>query len=135
MPIYEYICLNCRKRVNVFFRTFSAAEGGNATCPICAGTNLHRLVSRVAVMKSEERRMEDLADPTLMAGLEGEDPRALANFMRRMSDETGEPMDGEMSEVLNRLEAGESPEAVEQSMPDLGGDSVGDGDSFGDLGM
>jgi len=135
MPIYEYVCLTCRKRVNVFFRTFSAAEQGNATCPICAGTNLHRLVSRVAVMKSEESRMENLADPSLMAGLESEDPRALANFMRRMSDETGEPMDGEMSEVINRLEAGESPETIEQSLPDIGGESAGGGESLADLGI
>jgi Flp pilus assembly protein TadB len=69
--------------------------------------------------------MENLADPSLMAGLESEDPRALASFMRRMSDETGEPMDAEMTEVLDRLEAGESPEAIEQSMPEIAADSGG----------
>lgn len=129
MPIYEYVCRDCRKRVNLFFRTFTAATTEPAICPTCNGANLHRLVSRVAVMKSEDSRMEDLADPALMAGLENEDPRALAGFMRRMSDETGEPMDAEMNEVLDRLEAGESPEAIEQSMPDLA-DSAGAG---GDL--
>jgi len=134
MPIYEYACLDCRKRVNVFFRTFHAASTERATCPHCNGTNLHRLMSRVAVMKSEDSRMEDLADPSLMAGLESEDPRALANFMRKMSDETGEPMDAEMNEVIDRLEAGESPDSIEQSMPDLG-DSAGGGDSLDGLGM
>lgn len=129
MPIYEYVCRDCRKRVNLFFRTYTAATTEAAVCPTCKGANLHRLVSRVAVMKSEDSRMEDLADPSLMAGLENEDPRALAGFMRRMSDETGEPMDAEMNEVLDRLEAGESPEAIEQSMPDLA-DSAGAG---GDL--
>lgn len=120
MPIYEYVCLDCRKRVNVFFRTFTEASNGNAQCPLCSGEKLHRLVSRVAVMKSEDSRMENLADPSLLSGLESEDPRALASFMRRMSDETGEPLDAEMSEVLDRLDAGESPEAIEQSLPDLG---------------
>ena len=76
--------------------------------------------------------MEDLADPSLMAGLEGEDPRALASLMRKMSNEMGEPMDAEMTEVLNRLEAGESPDAIEQSMPDLGGDGMS-GAGMGDL--
>ena len=56
-----------------------------------------------------------------MAGLENEDPRALAGMMRKMSDEMGEPLDPEMHEVVQRLERGESPEAIEQSMPDLGG--------------
>jgi putative FmdB family regulatory protein len=125
MPIYEYACLDCRKRVSVFFRTFSDAERGEAHCPLCDGTQLRRLVSRVAVLKSEESRVDDLADPSLMAGLEGEDPRALAGFMRRMSDETGEPMDAEMTEMIERLESGESPESIEASMPDLGGDDGG----------
>ena len=68
--------------------------------------------------------MENMADPSLMAGLENEDPRALAQMMRKMSDEMGEPLDGEMTEVLGRLESGESPEAIEQSMPEL---AAGDG--------
>lgn len=132
MPIYEYICLDCRKRVNVFFRTFSEASDDAARCPNCNGARLRRLVSRVAVLKSEESRMDDLADSSLMAGLEQEDPRALASFMRRMSGEMGEPLDDEMNEVINRLEAGESPDEIEQSMPDLApaGDDLG-GDDFG----
>ena len=125
MPIYEYACLDCRKRVSVFFRTFSDAERGEAHCPLCDGTRLHRLVSRVAVLKSEESRLDDLADPSLMSGLDDEDPRALAGFMRRMSEETGEPLDAEMTEMVERLESGESPDAIEASMPDLGGDDAG----------
>ena len=119
MPIYEYYCGVCRKRVSVFFRTMSSASDANAVCPQCSGQQLRRLVSRVAVLKSEESRMDALADPSLMAGLENEDPRALAHMMRKMSDEMGEPLDGEMTEVLGRLESGESPEAIEQSMPEL----------------
>jgi Flp pilus assembly protein TadB len=53
-----------------------------------------------------------------MAGLENEDPRALAGFMRKMSDEMGEPLDAEMNEMVDRLERGESPESIEQSMPE-----------------
>jgi putative FmdB family regulatory protein len=135
MPIYEYFCLDCRKRVNLFFRTFRAAEMESAICPNCSNANLHRLVSRVAVMKSEDSRMEGLADPSLMAGLESEDPRALASFMRRMSDETGEPMDAEMHEVVDRLEAGESPEAIEQSLPDSADGAAGGSDSLDSLGL
>lgn len=127
MPIYEYYCYDCRRRVNLFFRSFSAVETEMVHCPTCEGQRLVRLISRVAVKKSEESRLENLADDaSLMSGLESEDPRALANFMRRMSDETGEPLDGEMSEVLDRLEAGESPESIEESMPDMGGESPGD---------
>jgi putative FmdB family regulatory protein len=132
MPIYEYFCLDCRKRVSVFFRTFSEASDDAARCPNCDGAKLRRLVSRAAVLKSEESRMDDLADSALMSGLESEDPRALASFMRRMSGEMGEPLDPEMTEVIDRLEAGESPDSIEESMPDLGGGMGGGmGDEYG----
>ncbi|MCS6828157.1 MAG: zinc ribbon domain-containing protein [Caldilinea sp.] len=122
MPIYEYYCFDCRKRVSVFFRTFSEAGDAVARCPACEGTRLRRLMSRVAVLKSEESRLDDLADPSFMAGLENEDPRALASFMRKMSDEMGEPLDPEMTEVVERLERGESPEEIEKMMPQPAGD-------------
>ncbi len=137
MPIYEYFCLDCRKRVSVFFRTMSAASSTEPHCPRCDGVRLHRLVSRVAVMKSEESRLENMADPSMMAGLENEDPRALAGFMRRMSNEMGEPLDAEMTEMIDRLESGESPESIEQSMPELadGAGMPGMGGGMGGSGL
>ncbi len=121
MPIYEYYCQDCRRRVSVFFRTFSTASDDAARCPTCSGARLRRLVSRVAVLKSDDSRLESMADPSLMSGLESEDPRALASFMRKMSDEMGEPLDDDMHEVVSRLESGESPESIEESMPEMAG--------------
>ncbi len=76
MPIYEYYCFDCRKRVAVFFRSMSTASDDAARCPHCEGAQLRRMVSRVAVLKSEDSRMEEMADPSMMSGLESEDPRA-----------------------------------------------------------
>ena len=122
MPIYEYRCADCRRRVNIWWRTFSDAETGEAICPRCSSVNLTRLISRVAVVRSEESRLDSMDDPAAFGDLDEDDPRSVGRWMRRMSEEMGEPMDSEFSEVVDRLEAGESPEAIEQSMPDLGGD-------------
>ncbi len=123
MPIYEYFCFDCRKRVSVLFRTMAEAEEGAEVCPECAGARLRRLMSRLRVLRSEEDSIESMAeDSALLAGLEQEDPRALAHFMRKMSDGTGEPLDEEMDEVVGRLESGESPESIESSMPDGSGE-------------
>jgi hypothetical protein len=85
------------------------------------------------MLKSEESRLENLADSSLMSGLENEDPRALASFMRQMSGEMGEPLDPEMTEVIDRLEAGESPESIDAAFPDSGADgSMGMGALGGD---
>jgi hypothetical protein len=40
----------------------------------------------------------------------------------------GEDMGPEFDEMVDRLEAGESPEEVEESMGDLGGEDFGDYD-------
>jgi len=120
MPIYEYHCEDCRRKVSIFFRTMSEAMTVAPQCPRCTGQNLHKLVSKVALLRSDESRMEGLDDSSLLAGLESEDPRAMANFVRKMSDQMGEPLDPELTEVVGRLEKGESTESIEQSMPALG---------------
>jgi hypothetical protein len=67
-----------------------------------------------------------MADPANFGDLDENDPRSIARFMRKMGDEVGEDMGPEFEEVVDRLESGESPEDIEGSMPDLGGDLGGD---------
>jgi putative FmdB family regulatory protein len=60
-----------------------------------------------------------------MEHMDENDPRQLAQMMRRMSGATGEPFDEEMEEAVRRLESGEDPERVEE---DIGGGLLGDGE-------
>lgn len=120
MPIYEYDCLDCGRRASIFFRSFREATEGSARCPHCQGAHLLRRVSRVATVRPEGSRLNDMADASLLGGLDEEDPRAMASLMRRMSEEMDEPLDAETNEVVSRLEAGESPETIEASMPASG---------------
>lgn len=121
MPYYEYRCLTCGKRVRLYM-SFAEYDEKEPTCPHCGSTQLKRRISRVAVAKSEDSRMDSLMDDSALAGLDEEDPKALGRFMRKMSREMGEDMGEEFGEVVDRLEKGESPESIEQSMPDLGVD-------------
>ena len=133
MPIYEYRCNDCRRRVSVFWRTISVAQEGTPSCPRCGGNSLTRLMSRVRVIRSEDSRMDDMADMSGFPDLDENDPRSLGRWMRKMKDEMGSEIDDDMGaefdEVVGRLESGEDPESIEQSMPELMGD--GGGDEFG----
>ena len=129
MPIYEYRCNGCGRRVTYFWRSFSEIGEALPRCSFCDGEDLTRLVSRVAVLRSEESRLDDLADPSSLAGLDEDDPKSMARWMRKMSREMGEDIGPEFNEVIDRLESGQSPEDIEEAMPDLGGD-VGVGDEF-----
>jgi hypothetical protein len=87
-------------------------------------------MSRVAVLRSEESRLDDMADPASFGDLDENDPRAMARWMRRMSAEMGEDLGDDFGEVVDRLEAGESPESIEESMPDSGAGGLGDMDAL-----
>ena len=118
MPNYEYRCLNCRKKFEVFM-AYSDYGARRVVCPHCQSEAVQRRIGRVRVAHSSESRLENMADPSSLAGLD-EDPRALGKMMREMSKESGEDMGSEFDEVVGRLEAGQSPEQIEQDLPDLG---------------
>ena len=136
MPIYEYRCADCHKKVAVFFRSFSAVAQEQARCPICHGAHLTKLVSKVRVMRGASSAAgEDGVDDAMLDDLNENDPRSLGRMMRRMADESGEDMGPEFGEVIQRLEKGEDPETIEKSMPELGemgGADGGMGASLGD---
>lgn len=127
MPIYEYRCESCRKRLSLFQ---SYADYGRAAvqCPHCGSSNLRRLISRVRVARSEESRLDSLSDSSGWEGLDEEDPRAMARMMRRMGKEMGEELPAEFDEVVDRLEAGQNPEDIEADMPELGAGEGGPSD-------
>ncbi len=127
MPNYEYRCLNCKRRFDVFF-TYSEYGTRPVICPHCKSEKVQRRIGRIRVARSEESRLENMADPSSLEGLE-DDPRALGRMMRKMSHEVGEEMGPEFDEVVGRLEAGQSPDDIEKDLPDLGG-----GDAGADLG-
>jgi len=119
MPIYEYRCNMCHSRVTILTRSFASAESVSPQCPHCGSKNLTRLISRVAVVHSEEARLESLTDPAMLSGLDENDPRSIGRWMRRMSQQMGEDLGDEFTEIADRLESGQTPEEIESSLPDV----------------
>lgn len=127
MPDYPYTCQDCQKRFTVFL-TYQEYDQAEITCPHCASQNVSRRLGRVRFARSEDSRLDSLADPSQLAGIE-DDPRAMAKLMKQMSTELGEDPGPEFNEVVGRLEKGHSPEQIERDLPDLGDGGLGD---FGD---
>jgi putative FmdB family regulatory protein len=128
MPLYDFFCQNCQKRFDVFM-TYDQYGSRMVTCTTCGSKNVRRRLPRVRVAKSDDSRMESLAgdfsDPSALAGLE-KDPQAMGRLMRKMGKEMGEELPPEFSDVVDRLEKGQSPEEIEKEMPDLGAGGMGD---------
>jgi putative FmdB family regulatory protein len=121
MPIYEYRCGGCKKKVTLFYQTFSAAENGTKVCPECQSPDLKRLVSRVFQVKSEESRLDDLGDMGI-GDVDENDPASMARWAKKMGKEFGEGMGDDWEEMVDRMASGD----------DLSED--GEGDAAGDSG-
>jgi hypothetical protein len=61
-------------------------------------------MSRFAAPKSEEARMEALADPSQFGDLDEHDPKSMARFMKKMSSEVGEDLGSDLDEALEGME-------------------------------
>lgn len=93
MPIYEYQCAACRT-ISAFL-ILNRDEPFTPVCKRCGSQDLDRVLSRVNVRLSEETRLDRLADPSRLGGLDENDPKSMARFMREMAAATGEDLGAE----------------------------------------
>lgn len=105
MPIYEYRCRKCGKRFSVL--TLRVSERVTTECPKCGGRAADRLMSRFAMPKSEEARLDSLADPSSLGDLDENDPKSVGRWMRKMGKEMGDELGGEdVDEMMDEMESG-----------------------------
>ncbi|HSQ40121.1 MAG TPA: zinc ribbon domain-containing protein [Anaerolineales bacterium] len=127
MPTYDFICNDCKQRFEIFL-TYREYGTRPAACSHCGSINTRRWMTRVRIAKSEDSRLDSLESS--FGGMEGieEDPKSLGRMMRKMGKEMGEDLPPEFDDVVDRLEAGQSPEEIESAIPDLGANLPGGGD-------
>ena len=122
MPVYEYACNGCGARVSIFTRSIGSPI--TEVCDRCGGTDLRRLISKVAFLRPP-------ADPNainkqaLFDGVDYNDPRSIAQWTRKLQDQLGEPMSEEMDDTLQRFERGEG--SVNDFIPQHSDHSAFDG--------
>ena len=132
MPIFEFLCPACNRIYS--FLALSPTPTRRPVCPRCGGTDLSRVPSAFAVTSRPKTTPEKPADGgpdgasaarmenemmRMMEGLDerdAENPRVMAQLMRRLAEASGEPMTPTMEEMFRRLEAGEDPEALEEEL-------------------
>jgi len=122
MPLYEYRCTSCKKRVTIL--TLRASEQVDAVCDRCGARTLERLLSRFAMGRSDEARMDALADPSNLSGLDENDPSSVARWMKKMSSELGDEVGGggDIDEMADEMASGGLADDS-----DSGGDDGGSG--------
>jgi len=131
MPIYEFYCSDCNTIFNFFSKTVNTSK--KPKCPKCKTKTLSRQVSLFAFtgkakktggmddLPIDESKMERALQ--MLAGeadkINEDDPRRVANLMRKLTDMTGLKLGPGIKEAMNRMERGENPEQIEAEMGDL----------------
>ncbi len=154
MPIYEFYCPDNHTIYQFYAKTL--AQGKIIPqCPDNPAYRMGKILSSFAVTSGG--RKGDEPPPSLPAGETGDvaqdakmeaamnamesefsqvdenDPKAMGRMMRRMTELSGEKIDGEMEHVVRKLEEGTDPDALEEQlggevpchMPDPYGDGPG----------
>lgn len=118
MPNYDFVCLDCKQRFTLFF-TFAEYGTQKVICPFCQSEKNQRRIGRVRIARSDDSHLEDLGDVGNLDRLE-DDPKAMGKMLRKMRSQIGEDAGPEFDEVVGRLESGQSPQEIENSMPEFG---------------
>jgi hypothetical protein len=156
MPIYEYYCPDNHTIYQFYAKTLAQGKS-TPRCPENPKFRMKKVVSAFAITSGGPKDdsaakkpdaagadpAEDAKMEAAMGAMEQEfssvdenDPKAMARMMRRMSELTGEKIDGEMEEVVRKLEEGADPDSLEEQLGGGEQPEGGMGDSYGDdMGM
>lgn len=107
MPVYEYRCVACNRKFSALIGM--TAQADDESCPHCGAKGAQRLVSRFARLRSEDDRIDEMADSLEMMG-EPDSPAAMRQMMREMGKAMDEDVSDEMEEVFEADMAGELSE-------------------------
>jgi len=97
MPVYEYRCGACGAKVALLMGM--TAEPDEEVCPQCGSRQLARLVSRFKRGRTEDTRIDELADELEAKG-EPDSPAAMRDMVREMGKAMDEDMGDEMEEMF-----------------------------------
>jgi putative FmdB family regulatory protein len=106
MPIYEYRCQDCGRKFGHLHGVIAGM--GDPVCPRCQGTNLKKLISRVARLRSEDEILDHLADPMNFGDVDENDPRSVVKWARKMGKAMGEDLGDDFDQMVEEMaESGE----------------------------
>jgi putative FmdB family regulatory protein len=105
MPIYEYICGICKKKVSIFMKLDS--YNPNPPCPFCEKTELSRIFSSFAIRSSFN------TDSTFGPSSDYyKDPRNIGKHIEKSFQNMSMEMPSEIKQSIEAARGGQLPESL-----------------------
>jgi putative FmdB family regulatory protein len=104
VPVYEYRCTECKKKFQALIGMVVGAD--DEKCPHCGSSATNKLVSRFARYRSEDDRIDELADRMENMG-EPDSPSQMREVMKELGKALDEDASDEMEQMFEADMAGE----------------------------
>ena len=108
MPIYEYQCLSCSRKFQLLIGMVTGSD--EEACPRCHSKEIKRLVSRFARLRTEEDRLDQMADrfEKLDELDDVDDPAMIESFTKEFSDSMDDEMRQDMEQLMDSEMSGDT---------------------------
>jgi putative FmdB family regulatory protein len=111
MPIYEFICQNCHRRLPFLVRDISAPFAPK--CSSCGDTHLSRVISGFACHKSLKTVWEESGEPTMHTSEDYyKDPRNIGRLVEKKFQNMGQELPSQIQEKIQAAREGVLPEPL-----------------------
>jgi putative FmdB family regulatory protein len=112
MPIYEFVCQTCHRRISFLVRDISAPFVPK--CSSCGNTTLSRVVSGFSYHKSLKAVWEESGEPTMHPHDDYyKDPRNIGRWVEKKFQDMGQEMPSQIQEKIQAAREGVLPEPLE----------------------
>lgn len=98
MPEYDYRCENCAHRFSVKYKTYAMYDSASLRCPQCQSVDLRRLISQVAIPKSE-RDYRGMSSREMLSVLESGESSQVDEMFNQVTGAKSTDPDAAMSEA------------------------------------
>jgi putative FmdB family regulatory protein len=111
MPIYEFVCQSCHRRMSFLIRDISAPFAPK--CSTCGNTNLSRVISGFAYHKSLKTVWEQNGEPTMHPDDDYyRDPRNIGRWAEKKFQDMGQELPSQLQEKIRAAREGVLPEPL-----------------------
>lgn len=117
MPIYEFRCEDSGQYFQLSLPSVEDYDPAAVRSPYTGSTNVTRIIRQVNLKRGGRLDALVQGDEALLHDLEDADPAQLGRTLREMAQETGEDLGADFNAIVDRLEAGMSPDDIEASLP------------------